>query len=106
MNRLIIITTLTFALSLNNSLVSSAEKQDVPAEKKTAPEEKVQLLDINTATEDQLIALPEIGKDHAKKIIANRPYLKKEELKLKGIIPETIYELIKNRITAVITAGK
>jgi len=45
---------------------------------------KKEFIDVNTATEAQLRAIPEIGDDYAKKIIAGRPYAKKEALMFKG----------------------
>src|SRR4051812_2494262 len=70
-----------------------------PAEK-MAPAPKAELLDINSATADQLDALPGIGKAYSAKIIAGRPYKGKDELVQKNIVPQKTYDGIKDKIIA------
>ena len=67
-----------------------------PAEKPAA----TQLLDINTATEEELRALKGVGDRRAANIIKNRPYKGKDELVQKNIIPPAVYAGIKDRIVA------
>jgi DNA uptake protein ComE-like DNA-binding protein len=61
---------------------------------------KTGLIDINTASIDQLKNLPGIGDAYSKKIIANRPYKNKSQLKSKKVIPDAAYDKIKDLIIA------
>lgn len=58
------------------------------------------LLDINTATQQQLDALPGIGPARSAAIIKGRPYKGKDELVQKKILPQNVYDGIKDRIIA------
>jgi len=57
-------------------------------------------LDINTATAEQLKALPGIGDAYSKRIIDGRPYTAKNQLVSRGVLPESVYNKIKDSIIA------
>jgi DNA uptake protein ComE-like DNA-binding protein len=58
------------------------------------------LIDINSATKEQLDALPGIGAARAAAIIKGRPYKGKDDLVNKKIIPQNVYDGIKDKIIA------
>lgn len=62
--------------------------------------EPVELIDINSASRDQLKALPGIGDVQAQKIIAARPYFSKADLATKNVLPTGVYLSLKDRIIA------
>ena len=72
-----------------------ASKPEIVATKKSGD-----LLDINSATEGQLKALPGIGDAYSAKIIAGRPYERKDQLVSKNIVPQATYDKIKDSIIA------
>ena len=71
-----------------------------PTAKPNKPKQAEKLLDINTATEEELRALKGVGDVRAANIIKNRPYKGKDELVQKNIIPPAVYAGIKDKIIA------
>lgn len=118
MKRIILISILTIALfimttGLTFAADAKADKQAPvkteaakPADKKAdakPTDEKVvkgSPVDINTATGSELKAVPGIGDGYAAKIIAGRPYAKKDQLKSRNILPGPVYEKVKDAIIA------
>ncbi len=100
--RMIALATLSLSL-LAGAQAGAAKKVEKAAATAAAPKE---LVDINSATADQLKAIPGIGDAYSKKIIAARPYRAKNELVSKKVLPEGVYDKVKDLIIAKQPAKK
>jgi competence protein ComEA len=100
------IAVLVFALSLLNGMAAGraagnfAAINGAEASGQSSMAATADKLDINSATQDQLKALPGIGDAYSQKIIDGRPYRAKNQLVQKKIIPQGTYDKIKDMIIA------
>jgi competence protein ComEA len=76
--------------------------QTKPAAKPPAAAAKpaAALIDLNSASKAELMTLTGIGDALSQKIIAGRPYTRKDELVTKKVLPQATYDKIKDLVIA------
>jgi len=94
-----VVLTLASAL-LFTALPAVGSQHAKPTGKSAATASSSALVDLNTATKDQLRALPGVGDAYAQKIIDGRPYANKLQLKSKKIVPAATYSKISKLVIA------
>ena|ERR1700692_2680019 len=92
-------TSVIFVLFLSLCLPAYSPAQPKAA-KTTSSAPAGELVDLNSATLDQLKALPGIGDVYAAKIQAGKPYANKSQLLSKKILPQATYNKIKDKVIA------
>jgi competence ComEA-like helix-hairpin-helix protein len=77
-----------------------AQTSPTPKSPATASQPAGGLVDINSASAEELDKLPGVGPARVKAIIAKRPYNGKDDLLQRKIIPASVYNQIKDKIIA------
>jgi competence protein ComEA len=96
----ILVVLLALTLLGGMAVGQSSEKASKASKPTAAASKSGDLVDLNSASKEQLEALPGIGDKYSQKIIDGRPYKGKNDLVRKKIIPQTTYNKIKDKVIA------
>jgi competence protein ComEA len=98
-----VILTAAFVVGMGVPGFAAEKKDKAPATTsadKSKDAAKAGLIDINSASKEELDALPGIGAAYSDKIISGRPYNGKNDLLKKKVVPKATYDKIKDKIVA------
>jgi competence protein ComEA len=104
---LLLATSIGFAQAPAAATSQSSAKSKAPAASSTAQSasaapktDRMNLVDINSASVDELDGIPGIGPAYAQKIVQGRPYKTKRDLVQKNILPQNVYAKVQDKIIA------
>ena len=108
----VMLASLGLAFAATSAMAQKAEAPKADAKKVEAPAKKAEpmkadakaapmaMMDINTASAKDLATLKGVGDVRAKAIVKGRPYKGKDELVAKKVVPQNVYDDIKDHIIA------
>jgi len=88
------------ALSLMAAPYQQPKAKSSTADKTSTSSTSAKVIDINTASQDELKSLPGIGDAYSAAIIKNRPYANKRQLVTRKVIPQATCDKIADRVVA------
>ncbi|MCU1311961.1 MAG: hypothetical protein JWO20_3086 [Candidatus Angelobacter sp.] len=97
----ILFSSLTFAQTATETKKSTSSDKTAKAATDDNTKDKSEAkVDLNSASKEDLKALPGIGDAYADKIIAGRPYANKRQLVSRNIVPESAYKKFSDKVIA------